>query len=65
MADTFDITVSGCDDSTKVSVDLAPEQLAFLTDIAARITAASEVGCMPTMTIRPHVHDYDCPESHR
>lgn len=51
----FDIVVQGCDDATEITVDLTPAKLAFLTEIAERITAASEVGCMPRMTIQPHV----------
>jgi hypothetical protein len=53
----FDITVSGCDDSTKVTVDLTPARLAFLTEIAEKITAASEFSCMPKMTVTPHAPD--------
>ncbi|HEY3559712.1 MAG TPA: hypothetical protein VGL05_19720 [Kribbella sp.] len=51
----FDITVQGCDDATDITVDLTPSQLTFLTEIAEKITAASEVSCMPKMSIRPHV----------
>lgn len=50
-----DIVVQGCDDATEITVDLTPSKLAFLTEIAEKITAASQTGCMPKMTIRPHV----------
>lgn len=60
-----EITVEGCDDRTTITVDLAPERLAFLTEIAEKITAASEFSCMPKMTIKPHVHDDECLGDHR
>lgn len=62
---TVEITVRGCDDSTTITVDLAPERLTFLTEIAQKITAASETGCMPKMTIKPHVHDDECLGDHQ
>jgi hypothetical protein len=55
MSDTFDITVQGCDDSTDITIELTPTELTFLTGIAEKITAASEFGCMPRMSVRPHV----------
>lgn len=65
MSDTFDISVQGCDDATDITVDLTPAELTFLSGIAQQITAASEVSCMPKMTVRAHVHNSDCPEDHR
>lgn len=62
---TVEITVAGCDDSTTITVDLTPSRLAFLTEIAQKITAASESGCMPKMAIKPHVHDDDCLGTHQ
>jgi hypothetical protein len=57
---TVDIVVQGCDDATEITVNLTATKLAFLTEIAEKITAASETGCMPKMTVRPHLHDDDC-----
>ena len=61
----YDIEVEGCHDSTRVTVDLSPTQLALLTEIATKITAASEFDCMPRMTVNPHVHNEDCPKDHQ
>ena len=61
----YDIKVEACHDSTQITADLSPTQLALLTEIATKITAASEFGCMPTMTVTPHVHDEDCPKDHQ
>lgn len=46
------ITVSGCDDSTSVIVELTPEQAEGVRLVAEAITAASSCLCMPTMTTR-------------
>lgn len=54
-AASFEITVSGCDDQTKITADLTPTELTLLTGIVEKITAASEFSCMPKMTIQPHV----------
>lgn len=61
----YDIEVEGCDDSTTITADLTPRQLAFLAEIAEKITAASEISCMPRMKVRPHIHDDDCTEDHQ
>lgn len=56
----YDIRVSGCDDSTSITVDLTPEQLAFLTEIAEKITATSTCSCEPRMYVQPHApYDQD------
>jgi hypothetical protein len=60
-----EITVKGYNPATIREEDLEPERLAFLTEIAEKITAASETGCMPKMTIKPHVHDDECLGDHK
>lgn len=65
MSALFDIEVEGCDDSTTITVALTPKELALLTDVAAKITAASEISCMPRMKVRPHIHSDDCPKDHQ
>lgn len=54
MKAPYDIKVSGCDDSTRITVDLTPDQLAFLTEIAEKITATSTYSCEPRMYVQPH-----------
>lgn len=54
MSAPYEVKVTGCDDSTSITVDLTPEQLAFLTEIAEKITAASTSGCEPRMSVSPH-----------
>lgn len=61
----YDIKVSGCDDSTMLTVDLTQEQSVFLTEIAEKITATSTYSCEPRMYVNPHIHDEDCPEDHQ
>ncbi|HEY9411793.1 MAG TPA: hypothetical protein VIP77_19595 [Jiangellaceae bacterium] len=55
MTAPYDIKVTGCDDSTSITVDLTPEQLAFLTEIAEKITATSTYSCEPRMSVAPHM----------
>lgn len=45
------ITVSGCDDRTRVRVDLNPDEVAVIDRVAERITQASDSSCQPRMSI--------------
>jgi hypothetical protein len=47
------IKVSGCDDNTKVIVSLTDSELTTVLRIAARLKAASEFSCQPTMSVTP------------
>lgn len=47
------VKASGCDDSTRVVVDLDPEQAAAVATVAAAVTAASEFDCQPRLAITP------------
>lgn len=49
---TYIITVSGCDDSTEVTVALNEHDARMIGRLAAQITNGSEYVCMPTMEIR-------------
>lgn len=57
MTAPYDIKLSSCHDSTEITVDLTPEQLAFLAEIAEKITVTSQSRCEPDMHIEPHVPD--------
>lgn len=48
----YQITVSGCDDSTSIEKELTDEQFKLVTEIADAITEASTYGCMPTMYVK-------------
>lgn len=45
------ITVSGCDDSTTVTMDVTEPEFEFLRRLAEQITAASSYGCQPRMSL--------------
>jgi hypothetical protein len=47
----YEITVSGCDDSTRIETELTGVEFAFVSKLAERITEASTYGCMPTMHV--------------
>mgnify|MGYP001064576776 CR=1 FL=1 len=49
----YKIIVSGCDDSTEVSMELTDEEFKLIQKLAEKITATSSYGCMPTMDIKP------------
>jgi hypothetical protein len=55
----YDIRLSGCDDSTRVTFDLTPDQHELVQSIAAATVAASQFGCMPTMTVTEHTEETD------
>lgn len=46
----YTVTVRGCHDDSRVSVDLAPEQAEAVTKVAEMVTALA-VGCKPDMTV--------------
>lgn len=46
------VTVSGCDDFTSVIIDVPPECVSFLEELARQITEASTYACMPTMSVQ-------------
>ncbi len=47
----YEITVSGCDDSTTIIKELTEEQAKFLKEIADQITETSTYNCMPRMYV--------------
>jgi hypothetical protein len=50
----YRVTLSGCDDATYLDdVALTDEQYAAVARIADMSTAASEYGCMPTLSVQP------------
>jgi hypothetical protein len=51
MKKPYKITVSGCDDSTSIVVELTNPERATVEMVAQQITAASTYGCEPSMTI--------------
>lgn len=55
----YDIRLKGCDETTKVTLDLTPEQHELVQSIAAATVAASQFDCMPTMTVTEHTEDTD------
>jgi hypothetical protein len=50
-----EICVSGCDDSTHVTMETTYEQMLFLQQVAEKVTEASTYGCMPRMEIKPEI----------
>jgi hypothetical protein len=44
------INVCGCDDTTRVIVEMTRDEAEFLTRLIQAVNGASEYGCMPTMT---------------
>lgn len=48
----IEISVSGCDDTTRITMDVTDEQHQFLHRVAEEVTAASSYQCMPTMEVR-------------
>lgn len=49
---TYVILVEGCDDYTKILMDLSDSEADLIRRVAEAITAASTYDCMPTMRIR-------------
>lgn len=47
----YKIEVDGCDDSTSIQMALNQEEFTLVDSIAGQITATSNYGCMPRMTI--------------
>ena len=45
------ITVSGCDDSTTIEMELDEEQVKLLKEVADKISEAATYGCMPSMEV--------------
>lgn len=52
MPPTYEIVISGCDDSTRFTVDLTTEAVQVVERIADLSREASEYGCMPTLSLR-------------
>lgn len=50
----YDITLSGCDDSTRVTFDLTPEQHGLLQLISSATVQASQSECEPRLTVTKH-----------
>lgn len=53
----YDITLHGCDDSTTITLDVAPGQHELVQRIAAATEQASQFSCMPTMTVTEHTEE--------
>lgn len=49
----YEITVSGCDDSTSIVQSLTESEFILVNGIATQITAASNYACMPRMSVTP------------
>lgn len=47
----YQVTVSGCDDSTSIEIPLNDAEFAIVNAVALKITAASTYGCMPRMDV--------------
>lgn len=47
----YQITVSGCDDSTTIEMSLSRSEHELIARVAAAITEKSTYSCMPTMSI--------------
>lgn len=47
----YHVNVSGCDDSTYITIDVPPECVSFLKELAKQITEASRDCCQPTMSV--------------
>jgi hypothetical protein len=48
---TFEIVLSGCDDSTVVEMDLTHDEWAVLDRFAHRTRETSQYGCQPRMSV--------------
>ena len=47
------ITLHGCDDSTKIEMDITDAEHEFLQRMSDHVLDASKYGCMPTMSVVP------------
>ena len=47
----YRITLSGCDDTTYIDIDLTEQELAFANRLAEASVRESDYGCMPTMRV--------------
>jgi hypothetical protein len=45
------ISLNGCDDTTKIEVDLTDEELNTIIKVGKIVNETSKYGCMPTMSI--------------
>jgi hypothetical protein len=50
---TYVVRVAGCDDSTRILVDLTGGEFAAVAKVAEAVNAASKYSCQPTMRIVP------------
>jgi len=49
---TYEIKLSGCDDSTSFAMELTDTEAGLMQRVAARSKETSEYECQPTMTVR-------------
>ncbi len=47
------ITLHGCDDSTRIDMDISQKELELLERVAFLSKKESTYGCMPIMTVQP------------
>ena len=45
------IKVQGCDDSTKIEIEIDEEKFNFLKVLSERITSTATYGCQPKMSV--------------
>jgi hypothetical protein len=48
---SYVIKLEGCDDENTTRIDLSPDELKIVKQIAKQLNANSETDCQPTMTI--------------
>jgi hypothetical protein len=53
------IILSGCDDNTRINMDLTEEQIEFLRVIEAKSKEASNCNCQPVLKLRETGWEYD------
>lgn len=54
MTGCYDITLTGCDDSTRVTFHLTDEQYGLMVLIASATEQASEFECQPKLSVTKH-----------
>lgn len=52
MIKKYVVALRGCDDSTYVDIEATDEEAQLLEEIAARVAAASDFRCQPTMEVK-------------
>lgn len=57
MSTDYHISVSGCDDSTEIVLNLDEPQISTFRKISDRLNERSSYGCMPKIAIREATAD--------